>query len=177
MIMADILKWLLVILGYLLIYISYWLVSQALFPGMVAAAREHYKRPARTTLIGLLVAVPLLFIGIAVMNLPNPILKVIGGTIAGIPVMFGLVGSAGLCQRIGEGLPSPQDATQPWRGVLRGGIVLTLTYLLPFIGWFVVPIWVLISGCGALVIALKQKGDQGAEIQPTMLTAPAKGLA
>ena len=43
---------------------------------------------------------------------------------AGGVILGGLVGSAGLAQRIGAGLPSPADLTQPWRRVLRGGIVL-----------------------------------------------------
>ena len=176
MIMADILKILLLIVGYLLIYVSYWLLSQALFPEMVAKARSQYGRPIRTTLVGLVTAAPLIIAGLIVMRAPNPAFKVIGGIIAGIPVMFGLAGSAGLCQRIGSGLPSPLDEAQPWRRVLRGGIVLTLSFLLPFIGWFALPIWILISGCGALVLSLRTRG-QSTSVSAPVLLEPAKEMA
>ena len=43
-------------------------------------------------------------------------------------VLSGLVGSAGLAAQIGTGLASPADQTQSWRRVLRGGIVLGLTF-------------------------------------------------
>jgi hypothetical protein len=177
MIMADILKILLLIVGYLLIYISYWLLSQALFPELVAKARSQYARPFRTTLIGLVTAAPLIIVGIIIMSVPNPAVKIVGGIIAGIPVMFGLAGSTGLCQRIGMGLPSPLDEAQPWRRVLRGGIVLTFTFLLPFIGWFVVPIWILISGCGALVISLRSNRGSSVENKGSVLLEPAREVA
>ena len=38
--MADILKILLIIVGILTIYVSYWLLAEALFPGLV----ERYQR-------------------------------------------------------------------------------------------------------------------------------------
>ncbi len=178
MIMADILKIFLIIIGYLLIFISYWLISQALFPALVASSRSQYARPFRITLIGLAVSAPMLIGGLIIMNLPNPVVKIIGGTIAGIPVMFGLAGSTGLCQRIGMGLPSPLDSTQPWRGVLRGGIVLTLTYLLPFVGWFAVPIWVLVSGCGAVVVSLMNSRKLKPEAQTSSMGfEPVKEMA
>jgi hypothetical protein len=176
MIMADILKIFLLIVGYLLIYVSYWLLSQALFPEMVAKARSQYGRPFRTTLVGLVTAAPLIIVGLIIMSAPNPAFKVIGGIIAGIPVMFGLAGSTGLCQRIGLGLPSPLDESQPWRRVLRGGIVLSLSFLLPIIGWFVIPIWILLSGCGALVLALRNRG-RNMGISAQVMLEPSKEMA
>ena len=52
-------------------------------------------------------------------------------------------------------MPSPTDASQPWRRVLRGGTVLTLTFLLPFVGWFLILPWTLISGFGAAITSFK----------------------
>lgn len=155
MIMADILKIALLILATLLVFISYWVGAQALFPGLVERTRVTYSRPFYVTFVGLLVSVPLSMAGIFMLRLPNPAMKVIAGLVLSFPVLLGLIGSAGLCQRIGAGLATPLDETQPWRRVLRGGLVLAPAYLLPFIGWFGLTLWTLISGCGAAVLACR----------------------
>jgi hypothetical protein len=67
------------------------------------------------------------------------------------------MGSAGLCDRIGAGLPGDTDARQPWRRVLRGGIVLSFAFVLPVIGWFVLLPWTLVSGVGASLGSLRRR--------------------
>ena len=160
MIMADILKIFLIVLGILIVYVSYWLLSEALFPAFVERASRQYRKPVRISLLGLGVAVLPLFIGAQVSSLPNPVLKIIGVTLMVLPGMLGLVGSAGLTLRIGMGLPSPLDATQPWRRVLRGGVLLAFSFLLPVVGWVVIPVWVLVSGLGALVVSLREQSRE-----------------
>src|SRR4030095_15557246 len=157
MIMADILKIFLLIVGLLTVYVSYWLVAQALFSNVVERARQQYGKPVKITLIGLAAAILPVLVGGAISKLPNPVFKVTGVTLMLIPAMLGLVGSAGLVLRIGAGLPSPLDEQQPWRRVLRGGILLALTFLLPFVGWFVLPIWALVSGFGAFILSVKER--------------------
>jgi len=155
MIMADILKIFLLIVGLLTVYVSYWLIAQALFPRLVERAQQHYAKPVKITFIGLLAALLPVMLGAAIANLPNPALKITGVTLMVIPAMLGLIGSAGLISRIGAGLPSPSDEQQPWRRVLRGGILFALTFLLPFVGWFVLPIWALVSGLGAFILSVR----------------------
>jgi hypothetical protein len=87
--------------------------------------------------------------------------------------MLGLVGSAGLILRIGSGLPSPADEQQPWRRVLRGGILFALTFLLPIVGWFVLPIWALVSGFGAFILSVKERKPVSHEAPPVMNLTPA----
>jgi hypothetical protein len=96
MIMADILKIFLLIIGLLTVYVSYWLIAQALFPDLVERARHHYGKPVKITLIGLVAALAPLAIGVAISQLPNPVLKLTGVTLMLVPAMLGLVGSAGL---------------------------------------------------------------------------------
>ena len=152
---ADVLQVLLLILGAMLIFQAYWLAGAGLFPRLVGQARDRYKTPIRTTLIGLAVVVPTFFIGIFwLANKDNNIVKIIGIVIGIVPLMLGAIGSAGLCQLIGLGLPAPGDQSQNWRRVWRGGWVLNFCYLLPFIGWFVILPWGIISGCGAFVTSL-----------------------
>lgn len=155
--MADILKILLLILGGLLIFIAFWLASEALFPSLVERARDQYRRPWKLTFAGLAMVVPLLGLASAVSKAANnPLMNIAAISVLGVVLVGGLAGSAGLAKRVGAGLPSPVDETQPWRRVLRGGIVLTLTYLLPFIGWMGLSIWTLVTGFAALVFAVRE---------------------
>lgn len=173
MIMADILKIFLLIVGLLTVYVSYWLIAQALFPCLVERARQHYAKPVKITLIGLVAAALPVFVGAAISNLPNPALKITGITLMVLPALLGLVGSAGLILRIGDGLPCPADEQQPWRRVLRGGILFALTFLLPIVGWFILPIWALLSGFGAFILSVKERKPVSHEAPPVINLTPA----
>ena len=175
MIMADILKIFLIVVGVLTVYVSYWLVAQALFPSVVERARHHYAKPVKITLIGLAVAALPVIGGAAISKLPNPALKLIGVTLMVIPALLGLVGSAGLVSKIGAGLPSPLDESQPWRRVLRGGILLALTFLLPIVGWIVFPIWALVSGLGAFLLSVKAPKESTTAPPSNLTLTPAQG--
>ncbi len=155
MIMADILKIFLLVLGMLIVIVSYWLAAESLFPRVVARAQERYRaRPIGITLLGALLGGPLLAAGLGLLQVGAAPAKALGFVLASATVLAGLLGSAGLCRRIGEGLPSPADEAQPWRRVLRGGCVLALTFLLPFAGWFLVLPLTLASGFGAALAAM-----------------------
>lgn len=159
--MADILKIVLIIVGILTIYVSYWLLAEALFPAVVEGASRQYSKPFKITLVGLGAALVPFVLGLLLSNVPNPLVKIVGITLLVAPAMIGLAGSAGLTLRIGTGLPSPLDETQPWRRVLRGGILLAGAFLLPVVGWIILPLWVLVSGFGALILCVKeQKGTR-----------------
>jgi len=150
---ANVLVWLFIALGFFLMFVSYWLAAAALFPDHVARCSSHFSRPIRTTLIGLLVFVVPISIGIAVLNAAPASLKWVGLLLVAAPILAGLVGSAGLARRIGVGLPTPEDGVQPWRAVLRGGIVLALTFLLPILGQLLLIPLVLAAGTGAAVFS------------------------
>ncbi len=153
MIMADVLFWLLIAVGFYLVFVSYWVAAEALFPAFVERCRLRYaQKPYRSTLWGLLAAAPLLAGALFLLtHMGNPLLQISGVGVVALMVIFGLVGSAGLCRQIGRGLAKPDDAAQPWRQVRRGAIVLAMTFVLPVIGWFVVLPWVLISGLGVFL--------------------------
>ena len=155
MIMADVFKIVFLLLGALLVLVSYWLAATALFPLWVERTRAVYDaRAVRATVVGLVVAVPLGALGTGlVTGAPNGALKVLGALLVSIPVLLALAGSSGFALRIGSGLAMPQDEVTPWRRVLRGGAVLSLCFLLPIVGWFVVLPWALISGVGAALLA------------------------
>ena len=121
MIMADVLKIVFLIVGAMGVFVSYWLASEALFPSAVKRAREQYQAHSiKITLVGLAVGVPLLLLGLGLGHVASPLAKLLSLLIVTGPVLLALLGSAGLSQRIGLGLPSATDELHPWRRVLRG---------------------------------------------------------
>jgi hypothetical protein len=150
MIVADILMWFLLVIGIYIVFNSYWLASQGLFPDFVDRCRQRIRTaPFRHFLLGLALTVPLAGGGIALLNAPSPALKFSGAVLLIMLILSGLAGSSGLAAQIGAGLASPADQSQAWRRVLRGGIVLGLTFILPVAGWFLILPVSLIMGCGA----------------------------
>ncbi|MEP7345214.1 MAG: hypothetical protein ABI877_08100 [Gemmatimonadaceae bacterium] len=150
MIMADVWKIVFLVLGTQVVMVSYWLLAAALFPDTLVRTREAYDaRATRLTLTGLLVTFPLLLAGVVLLQGAHPLVKLLGAVVLSMPVVLGLMGSAGLCDRVGAGLPADRDAQQPWRRVLRGGAVLSFAFVLPIIGWFLLLPWTLVSGVGA----------------------------
>ncbi|MGQ0642147.1 MAG: hypothetical protein ACT4P6_15475 [Gemmatimonadaceae bacterium] len=172
MIMADVFKIVFLVVGTLVVIVSYWLAATALFPAAVARALELYERRSlRITLLGALLGVPLFLLGAVLTGAgPTPFLKIGGGSLASLVLLFALFGSAGLCQRIGNGLPAPLDEFQPWRRVYRGGTVLALTFVLPVVGWFVIFFWTLISGFGATISVLWSMRRKSQRLTPTAQT-------
>lgn len=156
MIMADVLTWFLLILGILLVFVANWVGAYGLFPGLVEASSERYgRRPVAATLLGLAVLVPLLILAAVVAQVGHPAVNMLVLLGLTAPLLLALLGSAGLALRLGAGLGSPHDQAQPWRRVLRGGVVLALVFLMPVIGWVVLMPWALVSGFGAALMALR----------------------
>ncbi len=156
MIMADVLTWFLLILGSLLVFVAHWVGAYGLFPGLVERCSERYaRRPVAATLLGLVVLVPLLIAAGVVAQRNHPVINLLVLLVLTVPTLLALLGSAGLAWRVGSGLGSPSDSTQPWRRVLRGGVVLSLVFLMPVIGWLVLLPWALVSGLGVALMALR----------------------
>jgi hypothetical protein len=177
MIMADILKIVFIVIGVLAIYVNYWLLAEALFPALVERASRQYANPIKLTLVGLATAIVPLVVGFILANQANPLAKIVGLTFIIVPGMIGLAGSSGLALRIGIGLNSPLDATQPWRRVLRGGVVLSCSFLLPVVGWVILPLWVLVSGLGAVLLAVKEQKAQYPSAPQAGLVPAAENVA
>ncbi len=178
MIMADIFLWVFLILGLLLTINAVWLATTALFPEKVQKFSQSYSRPLRQTLTGVAVVIPVLLVA-TVLAKGNPVpIKIVGVALVGLLVLMGLAGSAGLASRIGRGLPSARDIDSPWRTTLRGGIVLSLTFILPFIGWFGILLWTLVSGVGSVALNLRARAQSMSEVAessdspPPMISTP-----
>ena len=150
MIMADVLLWTFVILGFFVITVAYWVAAVGLAPGLVERSCERFgSTPWKSFLNGASIGVPGMGVGLAIANGGPPAIKVIGILIVLLVFLLGLCGSAGLCLRIGKGLANPLDEAQPWLRVKRGGIVLGLMIIFPVLGWFFVLPVAILAGIGA----------------------------
>jgi hypothetical protein len=173
--LADVFTFLFVILGFVIVYVAYWLMAVALFPRMVErSAAQLGRAPVKTTLLGAALFVPLMAI---CLRLPGK-LRIVGVGIALLLALAALFGSAGLALRIGQGMPSPLDERQPWRRVLRGGIVLSLAFVMPLVGWFVVMPFAYFSGFGAFCLMLfRREREAQLEAQSAPVASGQAGIA
>ena len=153
MIVADILMWFFLIAGTYIVFNSYWLATQGLFPDFVDRCRDRIRfAPVRRFLFGLGLTLPIAGLGIAMLNAPKAWLKFGGAAVLIVLFLVGLCGATGIAAQIGTGLGKPVDELQSWRRVLRGGGVLGLTFILPLAGWFLILPMTLMMGLGAAVI-------------------------
>lgn len=145
---ADILSWIILLMVGVAILVSYWMATLALFSETVASSREIYgRRPIAATLLGMAVLLPITAIAAALeARAPNSAVDI---PVIGELMVLGLIallGCSGLADRIGAGLAGCN--TSSWRTVAPGGAILALTFLLPFIGWYLVLPCALASGFG-----------------------------
>jgi len=68
--------------------------------------------------------------------------------------IFTVVGLAGLVDLLGERMGG---AKSPLAANLRGGLMLVLACLAPYVGWYILAPFVLLTGLGAAILALFQR--------------------
>lgn len=131
----------------------------ALFPGVVGRARRNAELlPRRSLAVGLVNA---LFFGLLAAGISQ------GGDVAGLLALLLITAALGLAalglaglsllvaERLGVGGP-------PALRALAGALVLCLASLTPVVGWFGVAALALLTGLGAAIIALVQRGPREA---------------
>jgi len=148
--LADVFTVVLVIAGLLTCFVGLWLMSAGLFPRTVDRCADRIgAMPFRCTAVGVACLVPWIAVGVMVGRaLPNAPGKLLGAALIVGAILTALFGTAGLALRIGQGMASTHDAAEPWRRVLRGGVVLALTYL----SFVLLPL-TLVAGLGAFVLS------------------------
>jgi hypothetical protein len=165
MIMADVFRVLFLILGTMITIVGYWLFFEAVAPRTVERSRQLYDgRVWRLLFVGLLIAIPGLIVSIALLNAGAAPVKFIGFTLLFSLILIGLLGSTGMAKHIGTRLESTADRAQPWRSVLRGGTILTITFVLPGIGWFMLLPFTLITGVGAVALSRRAQHEDASEL-------------
>lgn len=145
--------WLYVHLGVLLIVVAYATCSYAMFPRAVDRGRTCVAdSPLRTLLVGLLVSVPIVAAAIVLSALPNGVMKLAGVSLLLAWLTTALLGLAPLAVHVGA---RGEPGTARWSTVARGAAFVTLTWMMPFVGWFVAMPLCLAFGVGCAVRSLR----------------------
>ena len=180
MTLADIAFWTLIIIGFGLCFLAYWLAAVALCPRLVADCGERLsRRPVIATVTGLGILLPTLALSLALsqhLHGPGGFVSIVLLSTVGL---LALLGSAGLARLVGAGLAPPvqgADAQQPWAATVRGCCILLGTFLAPFLGWFVVMPVVLISGLGAAALTLLARRRAGSPPAAISVSAMPAGV-
>jgi len=158
MLMADTMSIFFVILGMLLAFSGLWLLCRGLWPEAVAAAADLCgKRLWSSFLAGLPITIVMVVLAKILFNVLGPVGKIASVGVVCLYMLQAHTGVSGLATSIGRRLASSIDEQRPWRSTLRGGVVLELTYLFPFLGWFVILPASIIIGAGAANLGLLSK--------------------
>ena len=155
MLMADTMSIFFVVLGMMLAFSGLWLLCRGLWPEAVAAAAERCSRRLWSSfLAGLPITIMMVAVSSILFNVLGPVGKIAGLGVICLYMLQAHTGVAGLATAIGRRLAAPHEEQHQWRSTLRGGVVLELAYLLPFLGWFVILPVSIIIGSGAANLGL-----------------------
>lgn len=149
MVLADTMAIFFVVLGLIIALPALWLLCRGLWPDSVQHTTDLCHRGLfKSFLCGIPLTLTA-FIGFGILSKLGSPGGVAAAGLLSVYVIYSSVGIAGLVTAVGQKLPAPEDDSCPWKATRRGSIVLVLSYLLPFIGWFVILPSSLLIGCGA----------------------------
>ncbi len=138
-------------IGVILVVTAYYTLGAALAPALTRRSRLRFaRRPWLAVLVGLMISVPWVVASLVLLNLPAAGLKFAGAVLGCLWVLVGLVGGAGIAQHVGQ---SSTDSTS-WVGTVRGGLFISLTWVLPLVGWLGMLPLTLAAGIGCFVMGL-----------------------
>jgi hypothetical protein len=109
------------------------------------------RRPWLPTIIGVAISVPWVIASLVLLNLPMGGAKFAGATIGLLWILLALIGGAAIAQHVGRSRSSAGDS---WVHAVRGGLLITLTWVLPLVGWLIVLPLTLATGIGCLLLGL-----------------------
>jgi len=134
-----------------LVLLGHWAATAGMFPQATRAFAEVYdRRPLRATLLGIVTYGPLFVLFLQNGRFGGSPFRflVVAAGIAALLIAF--IGSAGLALRIGRNLSA---GAETWPQILRGGVMLALVFITPFLGSLFLLHIGLASGFGAFWLA------------------------
>ena len=165
MLMADILAYFFVVLGFMMAFPGLWLLCRGLWPNLVNESNCDCENGLlKPFLVGLPVSGAALFVAIALTKIGGPVAGVAAIATFSLYIIYASTGVSGLVTVIGQRLPSPADKDRPWNATIRGGVVLELSWLLPFLGWFILLPASFIIGAGAATRSVIKHTKKGSKV-------------
>lgn len=147
---AVVSAWLWIHVGILLTAIAYATCGSALLPGNAERGRQWLaNRPIRTLVIGLSLSIPWMLVAILLMASGKGGAVGLAGVVLAVAwVLVALLGLGSVSLHVGaRGEVGPAR----WTTTARGAAILSLTWMLPIVGWFVALPLTLACGLGCLV--------------------------
>ncbi len=149
---ATVFAYLFIHIGLVLVVTAYFTVGSLLVPQLIARARGRFaRRPWLPLLVGLAVSAPWAAAAIFLLSADNAMFKFAGALTGSMWILAGLIGGAAIAQHVG-GATRAESAT--WVHAFRGGLFLTMTWVLPILGWLVALPLTLATGTGCLLLGL-----------------------
>ena len=149
---AFVIAMLLIHVGVILVVTAYYTVGAVLAPGVTERARIRFAdRPWLAVLIGLAISVPWVVAALALLNADFAAVKFIGAALGCLWIFLGLMGGAGIAQHVGR---TDAGASPSWTQTVRGGLCISLTWLLPLVGWLGMLPLTMAAGVGCVVLGL-----------------------
>ena len=143
---------LLIHVGVILVVTAYYTVGAVLAPGLTERARIRFAgRPWLAVLIGLAISVPWVVAAIALLNAPFAAVKFVGAALGCLWVFLGLMGGAGIAQHVGR---AEAGSGPTWTQTVRGGLLISLTWALPLVGWLGMLPLTMAAGIGCFVLGM-----------------------
>ena len=172
MLVADTFAIALTILGILLSFQGLWLLCRALWPDRTIRSADRCKsNPVLSFVIGLPITGLMMLISGAASAAGGPG-QAVSLIVFTVWLFYAGIGTAGLATHIGKRLESPIDEFRPWRATLRGGIALSLAYLVPIVGWIVILFGSFVMGAGATTMSFfRTRAERDAAATPPPLDA------
>lgn len=139
------------------------LLLDVLFPQFVRRARGTAERmPIRSGIVGLINLTFFSILSVAILSIAQEaengggvgavvLLRLLASLILIVLVAFIAFGIAGMARWIGERIA---PGASPARQSLGGIVTLELAALAPVVGWLLVPLFVIVVGYGAVIIAI-----------------------
>ncbi len=150
---AVVYAWLFIHIGVILVVTSYYTLGAALAPDLTSRARRQFAaRPWLPIVIGLVISVPWVLAAIVLLQQAPAGAKFVGAVLGCLWILLGLIGGAGIAQHVGGGDITAGRAT--WVQTFRGGLFISLTWVLPLVGWLVILPLTMSAGIGCLVLGI-----------------------
>lgn len=151
MVVADVMAVVFSVIGMLLALPGLWLLCKGLWPDQVNASEADCSVALWKPLLAGLIPAIVLFVLVAIFSKLGGIGGIFAIFLISVFVVFASIGISGLATLVGKRLPSPHDAERPWMCTLRGAIIIEVSCLIPFVGWFILLPLAFILGSGATV--------------------------
>jgi hypothetical protein len=149
MVVADVMAVVFSVIGMLLALPGLWLLCAGLWPNQTKAAEADYATALWKSLLTGLIPAAIVFVLVAVLSKLGPLGGIAAIFTVSVFVVYASIGISGLATLVGKRLPSPQDEACPWKCTLRGAIIIEVSCLIPFVGWFILLPMAFILGGGA----------------------------